>query len=129
MSAVKRSIQQEVRVLNDDRAPTPRSRDRVVQQTALVLGVTTDLVWPQDDHALELPVLCLLYRHGGEVVVVCPVTLAPHRQLAGDNCFDLGASELALAPGPGLMADPGASLTHGPRSWQAFECNERLRHC
>jgi hypothetical protein len=89
---LKGSILQEVWVLNDDRAPTPRSRNRVVQQTALVLGVTTDLVWPQNDHALELPVLCLLYRHGSEGAVVCAVTLALHRQLAGDNCFDLGAS-------------------------------------
>jgi hypothetical protein len=110
----KRRRAKDVLALDDDVAPPLRTRDRVVQKSALVLDIAPHLVRPDDDDALEFAILSLLNRHRYEGMRSAPTILPAQCHVPRDNGFDLLPSKGCAPNCVDLIVEPAYRRSRWP---------------
>ncbi len=104
--------------LNKHQAPLLGSGDRVIQQSALVLGITAHCVWPDDDDPIKFPVLGLVNSHGRKAAFARMREVSAHREQSIDVLFHFAPVELHLTAQAALTVSPFSDRSTGESAVQ-----------
>lgn len=92
--------------------------NRIVEQTPLLLDIAANLIGPENDYAIELPVFGLLHRHGDKIMRMRMPMLALKGHAPGDDPFDLRACKFGTAKRINLLPCPENSCSSRSRRGQ-----------